>query len=336
MSKKLQPNIHQVAKEAGVSPATVSRVLRNRDIVSEDTAQKVEKAVSKLGYRNNNIVPSAVNKSTATIAAVLPDVTNPFFSSVLGGIVHTARNHRIQTVICDSQNNIDLENEYLHEILSMAPDGLILSPVAAESTMIDRILQANINVIFADRIITAADSVSRVISDDYQGAYQIIKYLINIGHRDILYLGTYKGASTELDRLNGYRAALADNGIEVREELIAEKQLNVATVQDKINELLDTGIKFSAVFGADDPTAIEAMKTLTARKLRVPEDISVAGYGDMIFVNQCELTTVAVPSYEIGRNAMILLTDLIENRVSSYQEVILKPSIVIRSSCAPV
>lgn len=330
MKRKNSPNIMDVARKAGVSAATVSRVIGNKRLVKPETTEKVNDAINKLHYAKNRSVNRSRNQKMVTV--VVPDIQDPFFHILLKGISDIARVHKYCIVLFNSDNSRVIEQENLELAVEQNIEGVIIIPSNKKVEVIGDFIEKNIDVVFLDRVIDR-DDICYVISDDEEGAYQAVKYLCHLGHRDILYVGGDSQLSTEKNRLKGFKKALAEFGIPVNPELIRECSFSSETIYNQTQEIIQSKLNFSAVFSASDLIAFGIIKALEDMGKSVPEDVSVMGYGDMPFSNYISLTTVSSPAYEMGKNAMLLLMDLIEERRAGVEKVILRPSIIFRSSC---
>ncbi len=330
MKRKNSPNIIDVAQKAGVSPATVSRVIGNTKLVKAETVDRVNDAIHKLHYSKSRSAGRSRNQKMVTV--VVPDIQDPFFHTLLKGISDIARVHRYSIVLCNSDNSKTIEKENLELAVEQNIDGIIIIPSNKNVELIDRFIQSKIDVVFLDRIIDR-DDICYVISDDEEGAYQAVKYLLHLGHRDILYVGGDSQLSTEKNRLKGFKKALMEFGIPIKAELIRECSFSSETIYRQTQNIIKSNPDYSAVFSASDLIGFGVIKALEDLGKSVPGDISVMGYGDMPFSNYISLTTVSSPAYEMGKNAMLLLMDLIEGRRVAVDKVILRPSLIFRSSC---
>lgn len=330
MKRKNTPNITDVAKKAGVSPATVSRVIGNRKLVKADTVEKVNDAINTLHYSKSRSAGRSRNQKMVTV--VVPDIQDPFFHILLKGISDIARVHKYCIILSNSDNSKTIEQENLELAVEQNIDGIIIIPSNKNVELFDSFIEHKIDVVFLDRIIER-DDICYVISDDEEGAYQAAKYLLHLGHRDILYVGGDSQLSTEKNRLKGFKKALMEFGIPIGPELIRECSFSSETIYHQAQKIIKSNLNFSAVFSASDLIGFGVIKALEDLGKSVPEDISLVGYGDMPFSNYISLTTVSSPAYEMGKNAMLLLMDLIEGRRVVADKVVLRPSIVFRSSC---
>jgi len=321
-----------VAKKAGVSIASVSRVLREEDHVSNQIANRVYKAVQELRYDLNRNRP----KNKRAVGLIVPDVTNPFFSIMLKGIDSVSRINDYIVSIQNSEDKIEYENDSLDRLLDYSVNGVIVTPTTGVNKKIEKLLEEGFPVVLADRMLSGTSKVCSVSVDNEDGAYQAVKYLTKLGHRRILHLAGPQQASTEIDRNNGYCKALLEASIEPREEDLITGNYHFDDAYNIIKGTIRNRSGYTAIFSSNDIMALGALQALRNLGIRVPEDISVFGYDDIPFSSLVQLTTVSQPAYEIGRNSMIMVIDLIEGRIDPPQSIVLKPSLAIRETCRAV
>ena len=172
-----------------------------------------------------------------------------------------------------------------------------------------------------------------MISDNEEGAYQAVKYLLKLGHRCIVNLTGPPELSTEKARIAGYKRALDESEIECQEDLFVCGNYSLEGAYRAIDDLLRKNVNFSAIFATNDMMAFGAKQALEEHNKHIPNDVSLVGYDDILFSSIISLTTVSQPAYEMGRNALLLLLDLINERIATPQRIVLRPSMVIRGSC---
>lgn len=190
-----------------------------------------------------------------------------------------------------------------------------------------------IHVVLADRTLEAEDA-DWVVSNDEEGAFLATKYLVDLGHKSILYVGGTHATSTEQARLLGYKRALREHGISVRAELITECSFDSQTSHAAMEHILKAGKpQFTAAFAGSDLIAFGIRKSMEERGLKVPKDVSLVGYGDMPISDLISLTSVSCPAHEMGKSSLMLLIHLIERKYISAHRVMLRPTLVLRSSC---
>jgi len=316
MKKKI--TIYDVAKIAGVSPSTVSRVMNTPEIVAEDTCWKVMKAVKDLTYIPNMMAASIPKNRTNSIGLIIPDITNTFFSNLVRGVQDICEKHGYSVLVMNSDDNQKKEGDYLKVLYSRRVDGVILTVAGYQEEEFpeeELSLLKKIPTILIDREIYGLDTPF-VKVNNFGGAYSAVKYLLKMGHRKIMYLAGIKGAKTNQEREKCYLAALKEAHVNWKKELVADFRLN--TAYQKIMRhwplLRDYNELPTAIFAANDFMAIGALKAFAEIKVKVPEDISIIGFDNIPF-SDCTyppLTTIAQPTYLMGQKAVESLFKLID------------------------
>ena len=328
---KKPSSITDVAKKAGVSISTISRVMNDPRRVNPETYEKVKRTIRALNYRKARRSPAAARPRT--VAVVVPTILDPFFSVILHGIEMMAKTYAYNIFLFDSCNSMEIEMKNARRIIDSSPDGVVFVPVGSSAGASRMLRAAGLPVVLLDRL-TGNDDSSYVISNDVEGAFLAVKYLIDLGHRDILYIGGNRTTSTEEARMKGYMRALSENGVPLRKENIVETSFDAEGAYESTKKILqgeDRG--FSAVFAGNDLIAFGARKAIEENGLRVPQDISLIGYGDMPFASLTCLTTVSCPALEMAKSALSLLVHIIEKKFISSQKIVMRPTLVLRSSC---
>ncbi|HTO20857.1 MAG TPA: LacI family DNA-binding transcriptional regulator [Spirochaetia bacterium] len=328
------PRLSDVARRAGLSPATVSRAFTDRSQLKPETYEKVAEAVKSLNYRRPRR-PAAPTRAY-TVAVILPSILDPYFSVLLHGIDGVAKTYNCNLLFFDSANSLEVETKNVHRFLESGVSGVILVPSADRSPGYDLLKEHGIPTVLVDRLIEQKDA-SSVVSNDEEGAYLATKYLVDLGHRSILYVGGEHATSTEKARLTGYRRALSEHGIQGLPGLVTECSFDAESSYAAMSRILDEGsTTFTAVFAGNDLIAIGIKKALEDRGRRVPEEISLVGYGDMPFAGLISLTSVSSPAMEMGKSALTLLVHILEHKFISSRRILLRPTLVLRSSCRQV
>jgi LacI family transcriptional regulator len=332
--EKKPPSISDVARKAGVSISTISRAMNDKDRLNPQTYDKVKRAMDELNYQKTG--RSAAAQKTRTIAVVVPTILDPFFSVVLHGIDGTTRTYGYNLVFFDSNNSVELETQNVRRILDSAVDGVIFVPSGNSVTGYTLLRDAGLPVVLLDRLLDVADP-SYVISNDEEGAYLATKYLLDLGHRRVLYMGGIHSTSTEEARLVGYRRALREHGIPARDDLVGECQFDAESACLVMTSMLQgRRPSFTAVFAGNDLIAFGIRKVLEEIGCRVPQDVSLVGYGDMPFARMISLTSVSNPALEMARSAVSLLIQVIEKKFVSSHRTVMRPALVLRGSCQQV
>jgi DNA-binding LacI/PurR family transcriptional regulator len=330
--------IYEVAQQAGVSTATVSRAINGKVPVAALTRRRIESAIRALGYEPNHVARSLVTATTDTIAIVLPDITNPFFPDLVKGIQLFADERRYTVLLLNTGADPAREEHSLLALRRKRVDGVILVGMAMKGDRIVRALGGDVPVVVLDRSISGLDA-TLVALDNAEGARLATQHLIDLGHKAIAHITGSEGLPLVAQRLGGYRKTLRAAGIRPEPDLVVAGDFTEDSGYRATDRLLAGGACFTAIFAANDLTAIGAMAALKAQGLSVPDDVSVVGF-DAIHLSGYStppLTTVRQPAYEMGRRAAELLIDSIRaTSVDKPTKVLFKPELIVRQSAASV
>lgn len=329
-------NISDVAKRAGVSSMTVSRVINNSGYTSPDTRARVERAIAELGYVPNALARGLRFKQTKTIALIVTDITNPFFTTLARGVEDTANLAGFTVIFGNTDESEAKEQNYLQMLLQQQVDGILLVPARSHNIESLRVIQKqNTPVIVLDRRVPAQTPVDVVRCDSEDAAQRLVHMLIELGHRRIGVLSGPRGVSTADDRVQGYRNALRHAGIVEHKNLIYRGPFTQESGYEMAHQLLDVRPRPTAVFAAHNYFAPGVLKRARELRLRVPEDLAIVAFDDLpSTLAYAPFFTVAVqPAYEIGAQATQLLLQRLSGAAETgYQEIILPVEIVVRES----
>jgi LacI family transcriptional regulator len=326
--------IHDVAKRAGVAPITVSRVINDRGYVSEGTRRRVESAVAELGYVPSGPARSLRLKRTNSIALVLTDITNPFFTTVARGVEDVASEAGFTVTYCNTDEDESKEHKNIDLLLQHQVDGILLVPALSKAEVVSYIQRYKTPVVVLDRHVPGA-KVDIVRCDSEHGAFQLVSYLIKLGHRQISILTGPEGTSTADDRLAGYERAMLEAGLEVVGKKIFRGGFTQASGQQMARQAMALESRPTAIFAANNFIAIGAMKALQGLGLSVPEDVALVGFDDLpeALVMFPFLTVAAQPAYQMAREATrLLLARIAGETPEHHQEIILPTELIIRQS----
>jgi LacI family transcriptional regulator, repressor for deo operon, udp, cdd, tsx, nupC, and nupG len=324
--------VKEIAAAANVSVATVSRALQRPEIVSEATRLHIQEVVKRLGYTPNAQARNLRTARTRLIVALLPDIANPFFSQVIRGIEQVAHESGYSVLLGETQSSLVREQAYADMVAARQADGII--------TMSHRVpsipMQGRLPVVNACEYVKDAQ-ISSVYVDNVSAAGVAVDYLVMLGHRDIAFIAGPPTSPICVDREQGYRQSLERAAIPVNSALTAVGDFSIEAGERAIELLLSQGQSFTAVFCSNDEMAIGALRALSARGLRVPEDVSVVGFDDIRFARYMSpaLTTVAQPKNALGREAMSMLIELLNDPDVPPRKRILSADLVVRGSTAP-
>ncbi|TML83613.1 MAG: LacI family transcriptional regulator [Actinobacteria bacterium] len=324
-----RPTIYDVAQLAGVSTATVSRALNGTGQIAPATRVAIEAAVAKLGYRPNTIARSLVTKSTETIAFLLPDITNPFYAELVAGIQEYALAHDHTMLLCTTEGNAEREEQYLELLRSKQVDGALVDGLVLPPDRIARFVKDGFPIVCLDRDI-AAKSIPVVQVDNRLGGRLATDYLLGLGHRHIAHVTGAKALQISQDRLAGFRDAQTDPGL----RLIVEGDFTEAGGYEATRDLIGSGVDFTAVFAANDLSALGVITALVESGRRVPQDVSVVGFDDLRLsaYTSPPLTTIRQPAFEIAQRATEILIDLTRGKRIRKLRHLLPPELVVRRS----
>lgn len=329
--------IKDIAKELGISVATVSRALTGSHEVQEETREMVLRKAKELNYRPNIQARNLLKNRTNIIGVIVPEFVSFFFPEIIIGIQEVANREDYQVLICQSNETSDLERKNIEMLESSRVEGIIVS-VTKESKnepVFERLLNEQMPLVFINRVLP--DLIAdKVIIDDRKWAFKAVEHLIKCGYRRIAHLGGNEKLAVSANRLQGYLDAHLHYGLDVHPNLI----MNLGVQQERaslgVNYLLSLKVKPDAVFCVNDPVAVGCMLELKKRGLKVPEDIAVVGFSESPIGRIMELTSVSQPTYEMGRVAAGKLLEQIKGNCKPAETVVLDAKLNIRNSSLPV
>jgi DNA-binding LacI/PurR family transcriptional regulator len=332
-----RPTIYDVARLAGVSTATVSRALNGTAPIAPATRTAIDQAVEQLGYRANTIARSLVTKSTQTIAFLLPDITNPFYASLVSGIQEHTLRHGHTMLLCTTDGDPEREEQYLELLRAKQVDGALVDGLVLPPERIARFVADGFPIVCLDRDVDSP-SVPLVQVDNRLGARMATEHLLSLGHTRIAHVAGAEELRISEQRAAGYRDALAEAGVEADPRLTATGSFTEGGGYAATLALLESGAEPTAVFAANDLSAIGAINAIIESGWRVPVDVSVVGFDDLRLsaFTAPPLTTIHQPAVEIAHCATEILVDLIRGRSVHRLQYLLEPRLVVRSSTAPV
>ncbi|MDK2897377.1 MAG: LacI family transcriptional regulator [Candidatus Atribacteria bacterium] len=329
--------IYDIAKLAGVSPATVSRALNQKTQVKAETRKRILEIAKELNYSPNYLARSLKNRQTHTISLVISDVTNPFFTTLARGVEDTASRQGFNTILCNTDEDPTKEREYLDLLLRRRVDGLIVSSCGQGETL-SELLAKEVPVILVDRRIEDL-GWDFVVGDSEAGAYQLTKHLIEIhGCRNIAMITGPDTISTSKERIAGFKRALQEAGIPIKPEWIAVGYFKEEFGYKIASQFFSQKNNLpQAIFAGNNFIAIGVVRAARERGIKIPEDLALVAFDDLEAASLfCPFLTVAKqPAYTMGSLATQFLLERISGgeKVREKREVILKPEIIIRHSC---
>lgn len=328
--------IEKVAELAGVSPATVSRVLRSPDQVRETTRQRVLKVIKQTNYVYHALAADLSRQRSSNIGLIIPSTIGSIFVRTVFAILEKAQERGYTVIIGNSKYNPEIELSLLRTFNEHRTAGLLLTGYSIrKEQLLEQLDRSGIPVVIMWEKLDDLP-LSYVGVDNYRAAYTMTHYLIGLNHRRIgLIIGPYSRVERVRKRLEGYRDCLADHGLPWDDALVVEKEPTLADGMEAMNRLLSLPVPPTAVFAASDVMALGAMASAKERGLKVPDDVSVSGFDDIDFSAYTDppLTTIRVGGFEIGEMAVKCLLDMIDNPSPQPRQVCLKTDLIVRDSC---
>ena len=326
--------VKEVAARAGVSTATVSRVLSGVGGVAEDLQRKVVDAARALNYRPNGAARSLRAGTTRIIGVLIPDIENPFFTSVVCGIEEVLQATGYSLLLANYNESPDRERVHLAGLCAEGIAGLIFAASRRPAEEYRKLLQSGLPMVAVSRLPDGLD-VDVVRVDNGEGARIAVAHLISLGHRRIALINGPLSLSTAAERQSGYAQAFCDAGLRVPEELIRFGDFRQSGGYHAMQTLLADPEPPSAVFAGSNLMTLGALQAIHERNLDVPSDIAVVGFDEMAWATSLRppLTTVAQPATEVGRAAVRLLLDRLRDPRLPRRQVVLETRLMVRSSC---
>lgn len=339
--------ISDVAKRARVSPVTVSRVLNGAQNVSPDTRAKVEEAIQELGYLPNLAARSLRSRQTRTLALLVPDITNAFWTTVARGVEDAAQGGGYSVLLCNTDESPTKQANYLRVVLQQRVDGVIIAPYDADVNNLSQLRDLHIPTVVIDRRIDGWE-VDTVASDSVAGARTMVQHLISLGHRQIAIISGPVSASTAEDRVAGACLALYQAGLAIDSRLIRWGVFRRVSGYKLTQAMFAEGLQPSAIFATNNLMAMGVLEAIRDHGLRVPQDVALVSFDDLPDVASFLpfMTVVSQPAYDMGMNAAQLLLSRInvgidhragiDHRVDGSlppRHVTLPTRLIMRQSC---
>jgi LacI family transcriptional regulator len=327
-----------VARLAGVSTATVSATVNGSAFVSPELRERVTQAIHQLGYAPDGVARSLKKGRTQLIGLIVADITNPFFTELVHVIEAAMQDAGYSVLLCDTDEDFEKERNYLRILQTHRVDGVILAPTgAADAYQSLKVLGEKLPLVLVDRALPDLGLDAATV-DSFAGAYEATSHLLDLGHRKVATIAGPHHLAPARDRLNGFRAALEARGITVRPDFIRSGSFREEEAMAAAQDLLSGDDRPSAVFVANNHMMIGVMRAIANLQLNCPKDVSVVGIDDFPWANAFtpRLTVVRQPVEEIGRTAVrLLLARMAGPGEQPPAHAVLRPSLVIRDSCAP-
>lgn len=328
--------IYDVARRAGVSPATVSRVLNGNHRVRPELRERVLEAARALHYTPNYSARSLSSQRTATLGLLLPDIANPFFAEIARGVEDAAAEAGYTLLIGSTDGDPLRERHYVASLQAGRVDGILFAGAHLGAPLLEGWLERGVAVGLVDRLVEVGDDVpvDAVLTDNVQGGALAVRHLLSLGHTRLAVVTGPQRVRTAHDRLMGARQAAAERGVTLQPEQIIEADFKEAGGYQAARILFSHPSPPTAVFAQNDMMALGVLRYLEEAGRRVPEDVALVGFDDIAFaaLSRPALTTVAQPKYEMGRLAAQLLVERLTDTQQAPRRLVLQPRLVLRQT----
>jgi LacI family transcriptional regulator len=325
-----------VARQAGVSLMTVSRVINHKGDVSSETRQRILEIISSLGYRPSAIARSLATRETCTIGLVIPDITNPFFADITRGVEHLAYSRGYQVFLCNSEEDTQRELAVIQSLEEKRVDGLILCSSRLDEEKLGNVVANLPAVVLINRRLhkTDEDVFDSVILNDERGGWLATHHLIQTGHERIGFLAGPPASYSGAGRRKGYLTALQQADLSPVESWISNCQPSVDGGYKATHDMLALFPQLTGLFCFNDLVAVGALQACEELGRRVPEDLAIVGHDDIPLAALVSpaLTTCRVPRYELGATAVNALFERFQDCPGGCQQDVLEPELIIRKS----
>ncbi len=329
-------SMNDVALRAGVSIATVSRLINGNVNISPETRSRVLKAIKELNYQPSRVAKRLRSKSNSgkLIGILVPDIQNPFYVDVLKGVEDVAYLNNYALIMCNFGQDEKKEKMYLDILRSEAVDGLLAAPAREDDPEVTRLVKGGLPIVCIDRGLINVD-VDVVMVNNRKGAFQAVDHLLKSGYRRIAYISGHPVIPSSRQREQGYMEALTTHGISVDPDLVKYGDSKYASGVTLCDELLSAPHPPDAIFTGNNLITLGALETIHRRGIKIPSGIAIIGFDDMFWSNSLfpPLSAVRQPAVEIGKRAAELLIQRINDPTRTCIQMILNPELMIRSSC---
>ena len=327
-------SIKDVAREAGVSIATVSRVLNDIDVVNEDTKKKVLDAIKELGYRPNIVARSLKTQRTKTIGILIPDISSQFYPEIVRGAEDVSNIYDYNVILCNSDFDVEKEKEYLRVLKEKMVDGVIYISSSFNEEIYKLIDELDLRTI----LVETKDKENRLPSvtiDNVSASYDATKFLINKGSKNLAFVGVKEDNMNALgERYIGFKKAVNESGLKIDDDLVFFDSLKVKCGYQAVEQFTKSKKKFDGIVCASDEVAMGVLNALRENNIKVPEDVNVIGFNnnDVSSIFYPKITTVSQPSYDMGSVAMRMLIKLLGKKELEEHNYILNYQLIERES----
>lgn len=310
--------IRDIAREAGVSLATVSRVINHMDNVSDEARERVEAVIKRLGYNPNNAARSLATKKTNTIGVIVNNLHDPFFYDLIKGFEYGSRNTKYNVIFCSVLGgDVDMKERYIKYLINGIVDGVVLyGSYLSDVKVVDGLRYSNVNYVMIENDIQGLEC-NKLLIDNYGGAGKAVEYLVSMGHKNIAYICGNLNMRVSVDRLNGYLDTMRKNNLNIADGYVQYSTAGYESGYDIMKNIMRLENPPTAVFCNDDAIASKAVLAALDMGVRVPEDVSIMGFDNQRLLPDGykgpDISSVAQPLYDIGRESIEILAKQLDD-----------------------
>ncbi len=324
-----------VARYAGVSTATVSRVLAGYPHVRPELRERVQAAVRDLGYRPSRVARSLRGRNAQIIGVIITDIQNPFFTYLVRAVEDAAYERQYAIFLCNTDEDWEKEQLYIDLMVAEQVAGVVICPTTEDPQACRPLLEAGISVVTVDRIVQG-EQIDAALVDNVGASFALVEHLIADGHQHIAAIVPDLVTTTGRQRCEGYHRAMEHYGLAESNLLACHGKPSDRNGYDLARSILAAAERPTALFTGNNMLTLGALRAIRDEGLRIPDDIAIVAFDDLDWMTlmQPQLTVAAQPTYELGRTAAKLLFSRIADHNRARQEVVLQPEIIVRQSCA--
>jgi DNA-binding LacI/PurR family transcriptional regulator len=330
-SDGMKVKLKDIAEHLNISVSTVSRVVNGKNYVNPEVRKKVLEALEYFQYRPNEIARSLKNKSSKVIGVIVPDIMNLFFTAIIKGVESEVREQDYSIMICNSDERVDKEAEYLQLLAQKQISGLVIATVNESMPFLTDYKALRIPVVFVDNLPKVSDQFDSVIVDNVKASHELVSRLIGKGHRDIAIITGPLNQTTSSERLAGWEQAMREGGVTMRKEWVKVGTFKQQDGYEYMKALLESDERPTAVFAANNILAYGAIRAIKEKELRIPEDISLISFDtiDPTGLFSPVIASMIQPTEEIGRIAGDIIIRKLKNPdIKRTERVVLEPEYI--------
>lgn len=333
----MKATIYDVAKEAGVSIATVSKVLNGKGKISAETRESIFAIMERLDYQPSVIASALTGKKTYTLGLLVPDISNPFFSEIARAIEDQGEQLGYSVMMCSTDNKDEKVERYISLLQQKRVDGIIIATGIDNKEILEQLLSKNIPVVLLARDMPLV-AVNTVVVDDYVGGCLAASHLLGLGHRNIGIIGEREKVRSSRERVRGFRQTMEDYGAVFRQENLKHCDYKVEDGKTKALELLGSAYPPTAIFACNDMLAVGALQAAKEAGIKVPAELSIVSFDNTILaaVTDPPLTTIAQPMEHMGKLVVNMIVEELRGNMEVKQRTVLRPELTIRESTAAI